>query len=97
MSRRLPPLSALRAFEAAARHLPAQGLAGEGEAPRILGAQGTRPDRAGLRQLDPEAEASMLAGYLSAAISTSKTIATFGGQPLAGVTRFMDGFVAGAN
>jgi basic membrane protein A len=42
-------------------------------------------------------EASMLAGYLSAAISTSKTIATFGGQPFAGVTRFMDGFVAGAN
>ncbi len=42
-------------------------------------------------------EASMLAGYAAAAISTSKVIATYGGQPFGGVTRFMDGWVAGAN
>ena len=42
-------------------------------------------------------EASMLAGYLAAGISTSKKLGVFGGQPFAGVTRFMDGWVAGAN
>jgi basic membrane protein A len=42
-------------------------------------------------------EASMLAAYLAAGISSSKTIATYGGAPYPGVTRFMDGWVAGAN
>ena len=41
-------------------------------------------------------EASMLAGYLAAGISTSKTIATYGGAPYPGVTKFMTGWVAGA-
>ena len=41
-------------------------------------------------------EASMLAGYLAAGISKSHVIATYGGQPYPGVTRFMDGWVAGA-
>jgi len=42
-------------------------------------------------------EASMLAAYLSAGISSTKTIATYGGAPYPGVTKFMDGWVAGAN
>ena len=42
-------------------------------------------------------EASMLAGYLAATISESKKLGAFGGQPFAGVTRFMDGWLAGAN
>ena len=42
-------------------------------------------------------EASMLAGYAAAAISTSKVLGVYGGQPFGGVTRFMDGWVAGAN
>ena len=42
-------------------------------------------------------QGSMLAGYLAATISTSKKLGVFGGQPFAGVTRFMDGWVAGAN
>ena len=42
-------------------------------------------------------EASMLAAYLAAGISSTKTIATYGGAPYPGVTRFMDGWVAGAN
>jgi basic membrane protein A len=42
-------------------------------------------------------EASMLAAYLAAGISTTKTIATYGGAPYPGVTKFMDGWVAGAN
>ena len=41
-------------------------------------------------------EASMLAGYLAAGISTSKKIATYGGAPYPGVTKFMTGWVAGA-
>ena len=42
-------------------------------------------------------EGSMLAGYLAATISESKKLGAFGGQPFAGVTRFMDGWLAGAN
>ena len=42
-------------------------------------------------------EASMLAAYLASAISKTKTIATYGGAPYPGVTKFMDGWVAGAN
>lgn len=41
-------------------------------------------------------EASMLAAYLAAGISTTKVIATYGGAPYPGVTKFMDGWVAGA-
>lgn len=41
-------------------------------------------------------EASMLAAYLAAGISSTKTIATYGGAPYPGVTKFMDGWVAGA-
>jgi len=42
------------------------------------------------------AEAAFLAGYLSAAYSTSKIIATYGGMPFPSVTTFMDGFYYGA-
>jgi basic membrane protein A len=42
-------------------------------------------------------EASMLAAYLAAGISKTKVIATYGGAPYPGVTKFMDGWVAGAN
>jgi len=43
-------------------------------------------------------EAAMLAGYVSAGMSKSGTMGTFGGINIgAGVTDFMDGFVAGAN
>ena len=42
-------------------------------------------------------QGSMLASYLAATISESKKLGVFGGQPFAGVTRFMDGWVAGAN
>jgi basic membrane protein A len=41
-------------------------------------------------------EASMLAAYLAAGISKTKAIATYGGAPYPGVTKFMDGWVAGA-
>jgi basic membrane protein A len=41
-------------------------------------------------------EASMLAAYLAAAISKTNVIATYGGAPYPGVTKFMDGWVAGA-
>ncbi len=41
-------------------------------------------------------EASMLAAYLAAGISSTKVIATYGGAPYPGVTKFMDGWVAGA-
>jgi basic membrane protein A len=40
-------------------------------------------------------EAAMLAGYLAAGFSKTGKIATYGGQPFAGVTRFMDGLYAG--
>lgn len=40
-------------------------------------------------------QAAMLAGYLAAGFSKSGKIATYGGQPFAGVTRFMDGLYAG--
>jgi basic membrane protein A len=44
------------------------------------------------------AEAAMLAGYLSAGMSKSGILGTFGGINIGGpVTDFMDGFVAGAN
>ncbi len=42
-------------------------------------------------------EASTLAGYLAGGFSQSKILATYGGQQFPGVTRFMDGLVAGAN
>jgi basic membrane protein A len=42
-------------------------------------------------------EASMLASYLAAGISKTHVTAVYGGQPYPGVTRFMDGWVAGAN
>ena len=42
-------------------------------------------------------ESSTLAGYLAAGFSQSKILATYGGQQFPGVTRFMDGLVAGAN
>jgi basic membrane protein A len=43
-------------------------------------------------------EAAMLAGYVSAGVSTSGVMGTFGGINIGGpVTDFMDGFVAGAN
>ena len=43
-------------------------------------------------------EAAMLVGYVSAGMSKSKTMGTFGGINIGGgVTDFMDGFVAGAN
>jgi basic membrane protein A len=42
-------------------------------------------------------QAAMLAGYLAAGFSKSGKIGTYGGQPFAGVTRFMDGLVAGVN
>ncbi|HYO44262.1 MAG TPA: BMP family ABC transporter substrate-binding protein [Candidatus Limnocylindrales bacterium] len=43
-------------------------------------------------------EAAMLAGYVSAGMSKSGTMGTFGGINIGGgVTDFMDGFVAGAN
>ncbi|WP_026075150.1 BMP family lipoprotein [Cellulomonas massiliensis] len=41
-------------------------------------------------------EAAYLAGYLSAGMSKTHTLATFGGQPFPSVTIFMDGFVDGA-
>ena len=40
-------------------------------------------------------QAAMLAGYLAAGFSKSGMIGTYGGQPFAGVTRFMDGLYAG--
>jgi basic membrane protein A len=40
-------------------------------------------------------EAAMLAGYLAAGWSKTGKIGTYGGQPFAGVTRFMDGLYAG--
>jgi len=40
-------------------------------------------------------EAAMLAGYLAAGFSKTGKIGTYGGQPFAGVTRFMDGMYAG--
>ncbi|HET8786724.1 MAG TPA: BMP family ABC transporter substrate-binding protein [Candidatus Limnocylindrales bacterium] len=40
-------------------------------------------------------QAAMLAGYLAAGWSKSGKIGTYGGQPFAGVTRFMDGLYAG--
>jgi basic membrane protein A len=40
-------------------------------------------------------QAAMAAGYLAAGFSKSGKIGTYGGQPFAGVTRFMDGLVAG--
>jgi basic membrane protein A len=40
-------------------------------------------------------QAAMLAGYLAAGFSKSGKIGTYGGQPFAGVTRFMDGLYAG--
>jgi basic membrane protein A len=40
-------------------------------------------------------QAAMLAGYLAAGFSKTGKIATYGGQPFAGVTRFMDGLYAG--
>jgi basic membrane protein A len=40
-------------------------------------------------------QAAMLAGYLAAGFSRSGKIGTYGGQPFAGVTRFMDGLYAG--
>jgi basic membrane protein A and related proteins len=44
------------------------------------------------------AEAAMLVGYVSAGMSQSKIMGTFGGINIgAGVTDFMDGFVAGGN
>jgi basic membrane protein A and related proteins len=42
-------------------------------------------------------EASTLAGYVASGVSKSKILATYGGQQFPGVTRFMDGLVAGAN
>ena len=42
-------------------------------------------------------QGSMLAGYLAASISSSKKLGAYGGQPFAGVTRFLDGWLAGAN
>jgi len=43
-------------------------------------------------------EAAMLAGYVSAGVSKSGILGTFGGINIGGpVTDFMDGFVAGAN
>lgn len=42
------------------------------------------------------AESSFLAGYLSAAYSTTKTIGTYGGMQIDAVTVFMDGFYNGA-
>ena len=40
-------------------------------------------------------QASMLAGYLSAAYSKTGKVGTYGGLAFPGVTRFMDGFYAG--
>ena len=40
-------------------------------------------------------QAAFLAGYLAAGWSKSGKIGTYGGQPFAGVTRFMDGLFAG--
>lgn len=40
-------------------------------------------------------QAAMLAGYLAAGFSKTGKIGTYGGQPFAGVTRFMDGLYAG--
>ena len=42
-------------------------------------------------------EASTLAGYVASGVSQTKVLATYGGQQFPGVTRFMDGLVAGAN
>ena len=42
-------------------------------------------------------EASTLAGYVASGVSKTKVLATYGGQQFPGVTRFMDGLVAGAN
>jgi basic membrane protein A len=41
--------------------------------------------------------ASMLQGYLAAGMSTTGTVATFGGIQIGPVTDFMDGYVAGVN
>lgn len=41
-------------------------------------------------------QSSYLAGYLSAAYSTSKTVGTYGGMQIDSVTAFMDGFYQGA-
>jgi basic membrane protein A len=43
------------------------------------------------------AEPSFLAGYLAAASSKNEKVATFGGDKIAPVTIFMDGFVQGVN
>jgi basic membrane protein A and related proteins len=40
-------------------------------------------------------EAAFQAGYLAAAMTTTRTVATFGGIPIATVTSFMNGFSAG--
>lgn len=40
-------------------------------------------------------EAAFLAGYVAAGVTTTGTVATFGGQPYPSVTIFMDGFVDG--
>lgn len=40
-------------------------------------------------------EAAFLAGYLSAGMTQTGTVATYGGQPFPSVTIFMDGFVDG--
>jgi basic membrane protein A len=41
------------------------------------------------------AQASYLAGYLSAGVSTTGTVATYGGLDIPAVTAFMDGFAGG--
>jgi basic membrane protein A len=42
-------------------------------------------------------EASFLAGYLAAGVTTSGVVGTFGGMNIPSVTIFMDGFVKGVN
>ena len=49
-----------------------------------------------IKQLNYDtAQAAFLAGYVSAAYSTTKVVATYGGAPIPSVTIFMDGFKAG--
>ena len=42
-------------------------------------------------------EAAFLAGYLAAATTKTGTVGTFGAIPIPTVTRYMDGFAAGAS
>jgi basic membrane protein A len=59
---------------------------------------GAEPAPANFTGLDFQIdEASMLASYAASMVSSQKKLGVFGGGQFDGVTRFMDGWVAGAN